>query len=93
MLVCKKCGYQNREDNEYCVNCGEKIELTNEEIEARTTKKSTEKEQKALYLVFLFIIFAVIDIAVAYDFPLILISGLLIDAIIVAFLWFTWLGR
>lgn len=40
MPGCKKCGYQNREENEYCVNCGAEIQLTPVEIEAKTRMKS-----------------------------------------------------
>lgn len=93
MPVCKKCGYHNKEGNKYCVNCGAKIELAKEDLEAKVAKEAAEKEQKALYLFLVFVMFAIIDIVVAYDFPSILIGGLLTDALICAFLWFTWLGR
>lgn len=86
MLVCKKCGYQNIEGNKYCVNYGEILELSEGELKAGVTKERIEKEQKALYVFFMFILFAVIDVLFAYEFPEIMISGLLIDAVICAFI-------
>lgn len=93
MPTCKKCGYQNKTGNKYCVNCGAELELTKEDFEARIIQERGERQQKALYLLAFFVMFAIIDIVVAYDFPLLIIGGLLTDAIICAFLWFTWLGR
>ncbi len=93
MPTCKKCGYQNKERNKYCVNCGAELKLTKEDLEAKIIKERGERVQKAFYLLASFITFAIIDVAVAYDFPLLLIGGLLTDVIICAFLWFTWLGR
>ena len=82
MPKCKKCGYQNKEGNKYCVNCGAILEPSEEE--------RIEKEQKALHIFFVFILFAVIDILFAYEIPEIMISGLLMDAVICAFIWFVW---
>jgi len=45
MPICKKCGYENKEGNNYCVNCGAIIELT--ETEAKRLK---EKERKTTYM-------------------------------------------
>jgi uncharacterized membrane protein YvbJ len=49
MPVCKKCGYQNREDNEYCVNCGSVLELTEEHMKAETAKKTTATKNYIAY--------------------------------------------
>jgi len=93
MPVCKKCGHENREAHRYCVKCGAEIQLTKEQLEKRVANEAAERGQKALYIFFFFIVFAIIDIAVAYEFPAIVVGGLLIDAIICALLWFTWMGK
>jgi len=41
MPKCSKCGYQNKEGNNYCVNCGSILEITEEYIKAETAKKKT----------------------------------------------------
>ena len=54
MPVCKKCGYQNKEGNKYCVNCGSILELTEESIrKERATEKTAMKNYIAYFLIFL----------------------------------------
>jgi len=54
MPLCKKCGYQNKEGNNYCVNCGAVIELTDEEIKKEKAKQITyTKNFFAYFLIFL----------------------------------------
>jgi Zn ribbon nucleic-acid-binding protein len=43
MLICKKCGYHNREENKYCVNCGYPLEGALEEVKTGTTIQFLEK--------------------------------------------------
>jgi len=54
MPVCKKCGYNNKEGNKYCVNCGAELELTEEYVKAEMAKKQTAtKNYIAYFLIFL----------------------------------------
>ena len=40
-MVCNKCGYDNAEGISYCVNCGVKIETTNESVEQAPVEPAT----------------------------------------------------
>jgi len=54
MPKCPACGYQNKEGNRYCVNCGSILELTEEYIRTETAKKKTAtKNYIAYFLIFL----------------------------------------
>jgi|CryGeyStandDraft_6_1057127.scaffolds.fasta_scaffold00453_11 uncharacterized membrane protein YvbJ len=54
MATCKKCGYQNKEGNKYCINCGAVIELTDEEIKKEKAKQTTSlKNWVAYFLIFM----------------------------------------
>jgi len=47
--TCKKCGYQNREGIEYCVNCGAKLEPL-KEIDAKPSSKPTITTNQAIVI-------------------------------------------
>jgi len=54
MPVCKKCGYQNKEGNNYCVNCGSMLELKEEYIRKEKAKEKTVmKNYIAYFLIFM----------------------------------------
>lgn len=54
MLICKKCGYHNKEGNNYCVNCGSILEITEEYIKSEKAKERTAiKNFIAYFLIFL----------------------------------------
>jgi len=53
MPKCPACGYQNKEGNRYCVNCGSILELTEEYINAEKTKHRTAIKN---YFAYFFII-------------------------------------
>jgi cytochrome c biogenesis protein CcdA len=51
---CPTCGYQNKEGNRYCANCGSILELTEEYIKTEAAKKKTAtKNYIAYFLIFL----------------------------------------
>jgi uncharacterized membrane protein YvbJ len=53
MPTCKKCGYQNKDGNKYCVNCGSILELTDEYIrKEKATEKTVIKNYIAYFLIF-----------------------------------------
>lgn len=41
MPVCNKCGYHNKEGNNYCVNCGSILEITEDYIKSEKAKERT----------------------------------------------------
>ena len=90
MPPCKQCGYPNRIGNNYCVKCGAEIQLTPEIQAAKAQKTAAENEQRMIYLLGFFFLFAVTDVIALYDFPPALIGGLIADAAITCFLWFMW---
>lgn len=49
MPTCKKCGYQNKEGNKYCVNCGSILELTEEYIRKEKAKEKTVMKNYIAY--------------------------------------------
>ena len=51
MPICPKCGYYNKEGNEYCVNCGAEIQLTPAEMEAKTKVKKQTTYMWAVYFI------------------------------------------
>ena len=54
MPTCGKCGYQNKEDNHYCVNCGSILKLTKTEIRAKKAReKIVAKNWIAYFLIFM----------------------------------------
>jgi hypothetical protein len=56
-------------------------------VAAKAAKSKAENKQKALYLLFFFLVFAVIDITILYQFPTLLVVGLFADGGITALLW------
>lgn len=90
MPPCKQCGYPNKLANNYCVKCGSEIQVTSEILAAKAEKAEAQSQQRAMYLLAFFLLFAVIDIAILYEFPTLLIGGLIADGAITAFVWFTW---
>lgn len=62
MPICKKCGYHNKEENNYCANCGARLKL-----EANSRKQQTEISQqtKIVFIIFAFtLIFSLIGIGI-----------------------------
>jgi len=54
MPICEKCGFNNKEGNKYCVNCGSILELTETEIRAQKAKeKIAAKNWLAYFLIFM----------------------------------------
>jgi len=72
------------------VKCGAEIQLTPEIQAAKAQKTAAENEQRMIYLLGFFFLFAVTDVIALYDFPPALIGGLIADAAITCFLWFMW---
>ena len=54
MPTCEKCGYQNREENQYCVNCGSPLQLTEEETQRIKTREKTYTSRWAAYFFIFF---------------------------------------
>jgi len=46
MPVCKKCGYDNREGNDYCVNCGAKLDSASETEKTQHTAEASPSTQQ-----------------------------------------------
>jgi len=85
--ACQQCGCHNRIGTNYCVKCGAEIRSTPEMAAAKASKSEAENKQKAVYLLFFFLVFAVIDITILYQFPTLLVVGLFADGGITALLW------
>jgi hypothetical protein len=56
--------------------------------EAKAKTVNAQNQRRAVYLTFFFLSFAVIDVATMYDFPTLLITGLIADAAMSTFIWF-----
>jgi rRNA maturation endonuclease Nob1 len=53
MPVCRKCGYQNKEENNYCVNCGSILEITEEHVKSEKAREWTAiKNYISYFLIF-----------------------------------------
>lgn len=87
MPACRQCGFHNRVGTNYCVKCGAEIRLAPEMVAARAAKSEAENKQKVSYLLFFFVVFAVIDITILYQFPTLLLLGLFADGGVTALLW------
>jgi hypothetical protein len=75
------------------VKCGAEIQLTAEIQAAKAQKAAAENQQKMLYLLGFFLLFAVIDVTAMYELPSALFGGLIVDAAITCFFWFLWRSR
>jgi len=62
MPVCKKCGYHNKEGNNYCANCGAKL---NSETEKERQKTEMSKQaQIAVAVIAIIVIFSLIEVGI-----------------------------
>ena len=53
MPICEKCGYENREESQYCVNCGSPLQLTEEEKQRiRTRERALGSRWAAYFFIF-----------------------------------------
>jgi len=62
MTRCDKCGYENKEGNKYCANCGASI---NPEAEKERSKTEVSKQtQIAVAVIALIVIFSLIEVGI-----------------------------
>jgi len=62
MPVCSKCGYQNKEGNKYCANCGASL---NPEAEKERLKAEASKQTQTAFVVIAFIVvFSLISVGI-----------------------------
>lgn len=62
MPVCKRCGYNNKEENNYCANCGARLGLEQESANQRT--EVTQQTKTIIGIIAFVVIFSVISIAI-----------------------------
>jgi len=62
MTRCDKCGYENKEGNKYCANCGASL---NPEAEKERSKTEVSKQtQIAVVVIALVVIFSLIEVGI-----------------------------
>jgi len=62
MVKCNKCGYENKEGNNYCANCGARL---NPEPEKKKQKTEVSKQtQIAVGVIALIVIFSLIEVGI-----------------------------
>ncbi len=62
MPECKKCGYHNKEENNYCANCGANLKL--EEEKERSKTEMSKQAQMAIATIALIVIFSLIEMGI-----------------------------
>ena len=62
MPVCKRCGYNNKEENNYCANCGAR--LGSEQGSEKQRTEVTQKTKTLVGMIAFVVIFSVISIAI-----------------------------
>lgn len=61
-MKCKKCGYENREENNYCANCGAKLN-SGVNVEKKSTEMSHQTKIILVAMAFI-VIFSLIEIGI-----------------------------